>query len=289
LVRIADGLIEEAVQRIRHPSRNRAEDLHEVRVTIKYLRAILRLVHPTLSNAFFKRENARLRGAAKRLAPLRDIAVARSTIRKALNKLADRKDRDAFRIAQRGFEDASLAQPQSDEQREAALRQAADALGKTGRAFEAVRWPDSGWEAIEPGLETLYRQNRAWMSRALATRKDRDLHQWRKRAKFLYYQLQMLTPIWPERLVKTAKRLNELQDYLGADHDFAVLLSFLLGDPVRYGGRKIVRRITRYSERRRRKVRQKSKTLGRVVFSEKPDRFTYGLRKRWNEWHTMAR
>lgn len=249
----------------------------------------MQLVHPNLSNVFFKRENARLRSAAKRLAFLRDIAVARSTIRKALNKLADRKDRDAFRTAQRGFEEESPAQPQSDEQREAALRQAADALGKTRRAFEVVRWPERGWETIEPGLQTLYRQNRAWMARAFATGKDRDLHQWRKRAKFLYYQLQMLTPIWPEGLAKTVRRLNKLQDYLGADHDFAVLQSFLLGDPTRYGGRGIVQRITNCLEKRRRKVRQKSESLGKVVFSQKPIHFAHGLRKRWNEWHAIAK
>ena len=193
LVRIADSLIGEAVERIQQPFRNREEDLHQVRVSIKYLRAILRLVQPTLGNAFFKRENARLGSAAKRLAPLRDIAVARSTIRKALKKLAGRKDRDAFRTALRRFDE------------------------------------------------------------------------------------------------KTVKRLNMLQDYLGAEHDCGVLQSFLLGDPTRYGGRGVVRRITRYLEKRRRKLKRKSETLGKVVFAEKPNRFAYGLRKRWNEWHTVAK
>jgi CHAD domain-containing protein len=41
LLRVADNLVENAVERIRNPNNDRVEDLHFVRVTIKRLRAIL--------------------------------------------------------------------------------------------------------------------------------------------------------------------------------------------------------------------------------------------------------
>ena len=88
LRRIVDELITSAIACIEERSREREEDLHQVRLAIKKLRAILRLLRPLVSKTFFKRENARLRSAARRLARLRDLAVARRTLEQVTDKLA---------------------------------------------------------------------------------------------------------------------------------------------------------------------------------------------------------
>ena len=61
LLRVADGLIQNALDRIRYPTSDRGEDVHLVRVTIKRLRAMLRLVRPVISKAVFDREYLRLK------------------------------------------------------------------------------------------------------------------------------------------------------------------------------------------------------------------------------------
>jgi hypothetical protein len=48
LLRVADNLVKNAIERIRNPTSDRVEDLHFVRVTIKRLRAILRLIRPAI-------------------------------------------------------------------------------------------------------------------------------------------------------------------------------------------------------------------------------------------------
>src|SRR5438128_12094450 len=68
LARISGELIQRALTRIECAGRNRAEDLHQVRVTIKRLRALLRLARPVISEAFCDRENRRLKATADRLA-----------------------------------------------------------------------------------------------------------------------------------------------------------------------------------------------------------------------------
>jgi len=88
LRRIVDELIKSAIACIKEPSREREEELHQVRLAIKRLRAILRLLRPLVSKTFFKRENARLRSAARRLARLRDLSVARRTLEQVTDKLA---------------------------------------------------------------------------------------------------------------------------------------------------------------------------------------------------------
>jgi CHAD domain-containing protein len=51
-------------------------------VTIKRLRALLRLIRPVISERVFARENRRLRKAAWRLSLARDSDVARQTLAK---------------------------------------------------------------------------------------------------------------------------------------------------------------------------------------------------------------
>ncbi len=68
LSRIGDELIKSPIGYVKQPSTDREEDLHQVRFAVKRLRAILRLLGPLVSRTFFKRENARLRFAAGRLA-----------------------------------------------------------------------------------------------------------------------------------------------------------------------------------------------------------------------------
>jgi CHAD domain-containing protein len=177
LRRIVDDLIKSAIVRIKQPSTDREEDLHQVRLVIKRLRAILQLLRPLVSKTFFKRENARLRSAARRLARLRDLAVARRTLEQVTVKLGGHS-RDA--VIQEVFESFLAQTPASshyDDDREKALRLAARALAQTRHAFHALSLPDRGWRTIEPGLKKLYCQNRTWLKCASSSDKDEDFHE----------------------------------------------------------------------------------------------------------------
>ena len=126
LRRIVDELIKSAIACIKEPSREREEDLHQVRLAIKRLRAILRLLRPLVSKTFFKRENARLRSAARRLARLRDLAVARRTLEQVTDELASfhrtlqsRKSLKAFSLkALHHLITTRTVKPRSDSPRE---------------------------------------------------------------------------------------------------------------------------------------------------------------------------
>src|SRR5256885_15275708 len=80
MARISGELIHRALARIDCAGKSRAEDLHQVRVAIKRLRALLRLVRPVISEAFCDRENRRLKDMADRLAFFRDTTVSRQTL-----------------------------------------------------------------------------------------------------------------------------------------------------------------------------------------------------------------
>src|SRR2546425_987186 len=96
MARISGELIQRALARIECAGRNRAEDLHQVRVTIKRLRALLRLARPVISEAFCDRENRRLKATADRLAFFRDTTVSRQTLATLAKRVADDQSEAAF-------------------------------------------------------------------------------------------------------------------------------------------------------------------------------------------------
>lgn len=289
LTRVVDELIKSAIARIKQPSTDREEDLHQVRLAIKRLRAILRLLRPLVSKTFFKRENARLRSAARRLARLRDLAVARRTLEQVTDKLASHSQDAAVQEVFESFLAQTPASSRYDEDREAALRLAGRALAQTRHAFRVLPLPDRGWNTIEPGLKKLYRQNRTWMKCASSSDKDEDFHEWRKRVKYYFYLLEMLIPMWPSRLGKMVKHLDCLQDKLGKDHDLAVLKSFLVKHLSNAKNKKPVGKVIEYLEKQSAKFRKQSMALGKILFDEKLSNWMKALRKRWEDWQSSLK
>src|SRR6266699_3904847 len=96
LARISGESIQRALARIECAGKNRAEDLHQVRVTIKRLRALLRLARPVISEAFCDRENRRLKDIADRLAFFRDATVSRQTLATLAESAADKRNEGAL-------------------------------------------------------------------------------------------------------------------------------------------------------------------------------------------------
>ena len=270
LLRIVKSVSQASVARIQRASGDRESAVHDTRLAIKQLRALLRLVRPRLTGKFFDAENARLREAARRLAPLRDVEVARRTIEKILRKIKRREDREAFERALEGFNSAgSNGNRRSAAQ---ATRSAVQALESCAENWARLTLSQEGWKVIEPGLCAMYQQNRKWMKRAMDSGKDTAFHGWRKRVKYLGYQIRVAAPLWRGKIEKMAEDLDELQELLGADHDLVILKGFLSRDPGRFGGRAQTECALGYLARRSRRLRKRSRKLGKEIFHEAPAR-----------------
>ena len=144
------------------------------------------------------------------------------------------------------------------------------------------RWPirRRGWNAIEPGLRRIYKKGRAAMRDARAHRTDEPLHEWRKCAKDLRYQLQLLQDIRPSVVKELAKGAHRLTDLLGEDHDLAVMRAVV---------REISRRsicidgsaLTELIVQRRRALQLRAFTVGEAVYEQKTGTFMRRLRHYW--------
>ena len=64
LLRAVDALVQSVGARVAAPTPDQGEAVHAIRITIKRLRAILRLIRPEIGKRIFEQENVRLRKAA---------------------------------------------------------------------------------------------------------------------------------------------------------------------------------------------------------------------------------
>jgi CHAD domain-containing protein len=284
LARISGEMIERARTRIERPGKNRAEDLHQVRVTIKRLRALLRLVRPVISEAFCDRENRRLKAMADRLAYFRDTTVSRQTLATLAGSIAHKRSEGAFNLVLARFVDHGPEPGQFRIQRERTLRHAGTTLAAAKQSFENMLIPAEDWQALGPGLQQVYGRVRNRMLRALTYQTPEAFHDWRKQVKFLYYQLQMLEGISPRRLETMVRRLRELEDRLGEDHDLAVLERLLCDGREQFGGKRPVKCVLACLVRQSKKLRKETAAMGKELFREKPRKFVDKLGKRWTVW-----
>jgi CHAD domain-containing protein len=99
------------------------------------------------------------------------------------------------------------------------------------------------------------------MRQAVKMEKDKDLHEWRKRAKLLGYHLDLFR----NHLRKKGKRLRreakELGELLGKDHDLAVFQAAVGNSPALSSARR--GDLLHRAERCRRQLLQQAASIGR--------------------------
>jgi CHAD domain-containing protein len=278
VLRVTEDLIDSITASGERPEQEAGEYIHNVRTTIKRLRALLRLIRPVVGEKFFNRENTRLRLAGQRLALARDTEVARETLKNL--SVRGKPEKKAVAAALAGLE----SKAESRINLEKALSDTKEDLKETKRNLQQLQLVNSEWEIVGAGLRDVYRQSRKRMDTALQDRGDEAFHKWRIRVKSLLYELELLEPVWPKRMDKMSARLSKLQDKIGLDHDIAVLKAFLRKTPKEFGGTEAVDRVIRCLEEKSEKLRSAAEPLGEKVFAEKPSRFTRKLGRRWSNW-----
>jgi CHAD domain-containing protein len=222
LARVQLAQMDDAIAALRNVrgGDERHDALHDARTRLRMLRAMLKLQRPALSRAFFERENAFLREAARVLSSARDAHVLQA----ALGSVAP----DAAAVGglrERLAAESAEAQKRLDEL--GIVQALARALVSERDLVESAPPPPT--RAIWQGLRLTYGR-----ARRAARRADdmENRHEWRKRVKDLRYQVRFLAPLWPAILGPHEKALHHLSDLLGEDHDLGVLDHWLMSrDP----------------------------------------------------------
>ncbi len=264
---------------------HRRSGVHQARKDIKKLRALLHLVREPLGR-IYKRENDALRTIAHRLSPVRDVQVAEQTLEKlqtdARVGIADALA-DELRRGLAGLRHNTMTELDLSER----AHRAGDEL--TSLARRAANWElpaDHHFAALAPGLKRTYKRGHSALGKLDHSDDPTLVHEWRKRAKMLWYHLRLLREAWHPVFGAMVKDLGRLSDLLGDHHDCAVLAQ-TVADPAAglLGSQQGREAIDRALGERMDRLLESAKPLGERLWCEKPKSFVRRVDRAWNAWH----
>jgi CHAD domain-containing protein len=265
------------------------EKVHTARKELKKARAILRLLRDSLSDGTYERENSILRDAARPLSEVRDGKVLLTT----LDELVASYGAPARALPVNGLK-RTLRRDRSDARRRVlngaeGLKPQRAALQKASK--RAARWPCSrhGWKVIGAGLGRTYRKGRKALDTAQSDSSVENLHEWRKQVKYLWLQLRILQPLWPGLIGELADQTHKLADYLGDNHDLAVLRTRATENEDAVSNAAGRSALLALIDRRRAELRDKAFILGRRIYEETPKEFAARFRQYWRDWKSQPK
>lgn len=282
--RIALERADRAAERLREAGQveDPSECIHAARKDLKKLRAAVRLLRRELGDDLYRAENQRYRDAGKLLSPSRDAEVKVETLeglRERFSGKLEPADTDEWLEQLRRERDRAVraARIGDADSIEAALKIVEDGRSR----IEAWPLQTGSWKLVGPGIERAYRRGKREMSRAAENPSGENMHQWRKRAKDLWYHLRILRDARPKSLRESLNQADELADALGEHHDLTVLRDDLLSRELPLADRPA---LVAAIEERQEELAGTAFDLGERLYAKKPKAFRRKMRRGWKKW-----
>lgn len=268
--RILRDQINEIIAELKNPAIAVRDIVHDTRTGCKKTRAVLRLIQPHIPARLYQRENLRFRDAARPLTKIRDAEVSLKTLDKLYGRQRRYISKKAYQRLRKRLEENYHAIRQEMLEKHRALDHAMD-IAKSGLHHVGELKPDGkGWPMIADGLKQTYRRGHKAYKRVADVPTMENMHEWRKQAKYLWYQLELMKKL-NKPSQKLGKKLQKLTDLLGDEHDLAMLQHRLASDHIAH--QKVDADIAESLVRQRKKLQKRILELGRKTYSEKPKRF----------------
>jgi CHAD domain-containing protein len=242
--------------------------VHEARRRVKRIRAAVRLLDGRLGSAG-RRVDRRLRDAGRALSSVRDADASEETLQALRGRYASVVNRRIARQVSRGLlarkgEARKVAGPKTGRAR-AELRRLRGTLPR--RVRRAAHGAD-----LLVGLAEGYRRARKPLSGISLDSDATEFHDWRRRVKAHAIQVGLLAGLHAAPRAR-ARALKRLDEWLGEDHNHAVLRATILASPERFGRAAATTAILGSIVKRQAHLRDRAIRLGRRLFSAKPRSF----------------
>lgn len=282
--RIADEQIESSIYKLtRSIKANRAEAIHSARKHFKKLRALMRLVRDDVGQEAYKQENVCFRDAGRELSAIRDAEARIETLDDLIDHYQNAMAPDQFEGIRQVLVDAY----ETARKTEGPSKQTLAAIVVTLEAAQAriQAWGlHDDWEALRKGVHRVYKRGYKDFFRVCEQPTSENLHEWRKRVKYLWYHLRVLTPMGPQTLKVMRQEAKILSDLLGDDHDLAVLRAFIADDPEAFANDDQLGVLLALIQRRQIELQTQVRFLGQRLYAEKPKAFTARMGAYWQVW-----
>jgi len=266
--RVAVGRIDHALGELRGETDSTPEvAVHEARKDLKKLRSLLRLARGGLDAKTYRHERTVYREAGLELSGTRDSDVLIPTL-----ECLDLDPAVAGPLLQ------ALEAHRLQVARGPALESVAERLAEARERVGSWAVHGDSFDALAPGLVRAQLRGRRAMRRARKERSAESFHEWRKRAKDLWYHQLLLQELWPPVIDAFAAEAHHLSDRLGDDHDLAMLLDWA------HEHAEAPPQLIRTAEERRAELQADAFEFGARLYADRPGAFV----RRYERWWVAA-
>lgn len=282
--RIATQQIDKAIKELSNVEKlGVGKAVHQARRRLKKTRAVTRIVRHSLGEKTFDRENKYFRDLGRKLAGLRDGEVTIETLDNLIAHSGDGIASESFANVRRQLQ-VDYRQEYQNTIDNNILVIVKNELKDARKRIDCWKIKRDRWSAIDKSFQQVYKRGYGDLSEAMSRPSAENLHEWRKRVKYLRYQLQILSPMWSELIDIWVNLTNNLTDYLGEDHDLAVLKEYIFSQPERFDREHNLELLISLCDRRQQQLQSAAFLLGRKIYVEKPKQFSDRFGNYWQIW-----
>ncbi|MCO6491282.1 MAG: CHAD domain-containing protein [Phaeodactylibacter sp.] len=251
--------------------------IHKARKHFKKQRALYRLVRDEVGHKLYKEGNVFYRDLGRKLAPLRDITSRIETVALLQEQFGNMVNAEAFDTLRALLEEERQAirerELKEGDQVEETIRLLRE---ESGRLLQLpVR--DHCLKQTVDSLKRVYARGYKGFQKSLDDPTVEEMHEWRKRVKYLWYHYRLLRHAWLRVFRAYKKEIKLLADYLGDYHDLALLIDKMesYGDRLPAETHRILSAIARGHAR---KLLEDARELGALAYTESPAAFAGRMR-----------
>ncbi len=286
--RICTGELSAALEALH--GADRVEGVHAARKAVKRTRATLRLVRDRIGRETYRTENTVLREVGRLLSDVRSAYVIARTAENlaygapapARTGFVDRLDERYRAIESVMLRDSSVDAAVSGAIADSRSRIVAWSLGDPRRGLRASI-PDD-FSSLARGIGRVYKRGRRSMAAAYDEPTTESFHRWRKRVRYLRYQVEALHLMLPATPDHLADELAFLADVLGEEHDLAELSALVAQEPQLLPDAHHQSAVHEAAAERRVSLRAQARSIGQRQYAERPKVFVENLDRHWAAW-----
>ena len=266
----------------------RAVAIHEARKACKRLRALFRMVRPSISDRRYRALNTGVRDAARELSASRDAEALVAMFDDLLAAHGANADGDLM-VVRKELE-ARVAESdwgETDDLPRPIVR-ARERLELARDIAASTQVSGDGFRALRDGLTANYGRGRKAMRALRREGTAEQSHEWRKAVKYGWHHLQLLEDTAPSVLGPAANRFHQLSDALGDAHNLAVLREVLEASPTHFGGAGTTDSVLAMAALSRADLEQRALRLGMRLYAESPAAFGRRLHAYWRAARSLG-
>lgn len=257
--------------------------VHETRKAFKKIRACLRLVRDHWDD--YKEENIFFRDLGRRISEIRDASSHIEILDGLKEQYGSQLYNNSFHQLRNDLLEYRDELARRDFQHQNQLEKISSKLHSKIERIPGWPWDVKNFHDIRPSLKRVYKRGRKGYFTSSETGEVKDYHEWRKRIKYLRYQVDVLNRLWPRFMEALEDEMHEMTDFTGQLHDLHNLKQTVEQRNSPFASAEEKALFFSLMEKQEEYMRKHALLKGRKFYHKSPGRFVNDLEIYWETHH----